>query len=108
MSATDKTTSEVRTDSLDGYLMIFAGLATIIVSATLLPRIPLVALLGFTVAAFLLSGVYMLQPRQAAMLLLFGRYKGTDRSSGLRWANPFLRKVKISLRAHNLNSPKIK
>jgi regulator of protease activity HflC (stomatin/prohibitin superfamily) len=50
----------------------------------------------------------MLQPNQAALLLLFGDYRGTDRSSGLRWANPFFRKIKISLRAHNLNSEKLK
>ena len=50
----------------------------------------------------------MLQPNQAALLLLFGDYRGTDRSSGLRWANPFYRKTKISLRAHNLNSEKLK
>jgi regulator of protease activity HflC (stomatin/prohibitin superfamily) len=40
----------------------------------------------------------------AVSLLLFGAYKGTDRSEGLRWANPFFKKQKISLRAHNLAS----
>jgi regulator of protease activity HflC (stomatin/prohibitin superfamily) len=50
----------------------------------------------------------MLQPKQAALLLLFGEYRGTDRADGLRWANPFYTKTKISLRARNLNSEKIK
>src|SRR5262249_27555211 len=35
-------------------------------------------------------------------------YSGTDRASGLRWANPFYRKLRVSLRARNLTSPKIK
>jgi regulator of protease activity HflC (stomatin/prohibitin superfamily) len=39
---------------------------------------------------------------------MFGSYHGTDRSNGLRWANPFYRKTKISLRAHNFTSEKIK
>lgn len=52
-------------------------------------------------AAFMAAGLYMLQPREAALLMLFGSYHGTDRSAGLRWNNPFLQKRKISLRAHN-------
>jgi regulator of protease activity HflC (stomatin/prohibitin superfamily) len=58
--------------------------------------------------AFVLSGLYMLQPNEAAILLLFGKYVGTDRADGLRWANPFYRKRKISLRARNLASEKLK
>ena len=50
----------------------------------------------------------MLQPNEAAILLLFGDYKGTDRADGLRWANPFYSKQKISLRAHNLASERLK
>ena len=50
----------------------------------------------------------MLQPREAAILTLFGEYRGTDRSEGLRWANPLYAKRRISLRARNLNSPTLK
>jgi regulator of protease activity HflC (stomatin/prohibitin superfamily) len=50
----------------------------------------------------------MLQPNQAAILLLFGSYRGTDRARGLRWANPFYSKTKISVRARNFNSEKLK
>ncbi|MGI9026268.1 MAG: SPFH domain-containing protein [Burkholderiaceae bacterium] len=39
---------------------------------------------------------------------MFGRYVGTDRHNGLRWANPFFRKTKLSLRAHNFVSDRIK
>jgi regulator of protease activity HflC (stomatin/prohibitin superfamily) len=58
--------------------------------------------------ALALAGLYMLQPNEAAILLLFGEYVGTDRSEGLRWNNPFYKKQKISLRAHNLNSERLK
>lgn len=60
------------------------------------------------VGVFILAGLYMLQPNMGAILMLFGRYAGTDRSEGLRWANPLLLKRKISLRARNLNTPTLK
>jgi regulator of protease activity HflC (stomatin/prohibitin superfamily) len=55
-----------------------------------------------------LVGLYTLQPNQAALLTLFGSYRGTDRHEGLRWANPFYVKSKLSVRAHNFNSEKLK
>jgi regulator of protease activity HflC (stomatin/prohibitin superfamily) len=57
---------------------------------------------------FILAGLYMLQPNEAAILTFFGRYAGTDRGEGLRWANPFLLKRKLSLRARNLIAPTLK
>lgn len=60
------------------------------------------------VGIFILVGLYMLQPNEAAILSFFGRYVGTDRNQGLRWANPFFVKRKISLRARNLNAPTLK
>jgi regulator of protease activity HflC (stomatin/prohibitin superfamily) len=72
--------------------------------------------LGQALLAFLLlalgpitwAGIYMLQPNEAALLTLFGHYAGTDRATGLRWANPLYRKRRISLRARNLNVPALK
>jgi regulator of protease activity HflC (stomatin/prohibitin superfamily) len=55
-----------------------------------------------------LAGLYMLQPSEAAILTLFGAYRGTDRSEGLRWANPFYSRRRISLRARNLNMTTLK
>jgi len=60
----------------------------------------------FAVIVFL--GLYVLQPNQCAVLTLFGAYVGTDRRDGLRWSNPFYRKSRISLRAHNFVSERIK
>ena len=56
----------------------------------------------------ILRGFIVLQPNQACVLLLFGRYIGTVKTEGFYWANPFYTKRKISLRLHNLNGEKIK
>lgn len=55
-----------------------------------------------------LAGLYTLQPNEAALMLLFGAYRGTSRVSGLRATNPFYTRRKISLRARNLNGHKLK
>ncbi|PKB14877.1 SPFH domain/Band 7 family protein [Novosphingobium kunmingense] len=56
----------------------------------------------------LASGFYMIQPNQAAAITLFGSYRGTDRTTGLRWVWPWMGKAKISVRANNLVSERIK
>lgn len=56
----------------------------------------------------IVCGFFTLQPNQAAVLLLFGRYVGTNREQGFRWANPFFSKEIVSLRARNLNMQSIK
>jgi regulator of protease activity HflC (stomatin/prohibitin superfamily) len=53
-------------------------------------------------------GFYMLQPNQAAAITLFGDYKGTDRTTGLRWVLPWMMRKKVSVRANNFISDKIK
>ena len=60
--------------------------------------------------AFILvmPGFYMLQPNQAVAITLFGAYRGTDRTTGLRWTWPWMAKKKVSVRANNFISEKIK
>ncbi|HWK83316.1 MAG TPA: SPFH domain-containing protein [Caldimonas sp.] len=96
-----------------GFIYIAVGLITLLGAIGLLAIRPMGPTIGVFVAAVLvafwcLGGLYMLQPNQAALLLLFGSYRGTDRERGLRWANPFYTKTKISVRAHNFNSEKLK
>jgi regulator of protease activity HflC (stomatin/prohibitin superfamily) len=55
-----------------------------------------------------MPGFYMLQPNQAAAITLFGEYRGTDRIAGLRWTWPWMAKKKVSVRANNFISEKIK
>jgi len=53
-------------------------------------------------------GFYMLQPNQATAITLFGDYRGTDRATGLRWTWPWMIKKKVSVRANNFISERIK
>ena len=57
---------------------------------------------------FLLVGFYALQPNEAAAITLFGNYKGTDRTPGLRWVLPWYARKKISLRVRNVTGEKLK
>jgi regulator of protease activity HflC (stomatin/prohibitin superfamily) len=68
----------------------------------------LLLVLTSIVFLFVLCGFYLLQPNQAAAILLFGDYRGTDRTNGLRWRLPWLSRTKISTRIHNITSDKIK
>ncbi len=67
----------------------------------------LVALLA-VVNFVLLCGLFMVQPNQATVLQLFGRYVGTVKTDGLKWSNPFYTKKRISLRVRNFESNKLK
>jgi regulator of protease activity HflC (stomatin/prohibitin superfamily) len=66
------------------------------------------AVIALFLALFVSAGFYMIQPNQGVALTLFGAYKGTDRNEGLRWVWPWMGKAKVSLRANNLISEKIK
>ncbi len=54
------------------------------------------------------AGLFIVNPNEARVLQFFGRYTGTVRDSGLRWANPFFLKSKISLRVRNFETGKLK
>jgi hypothetical protein len=62
----------------------------------------------FLFGVLVLAGVFTLQPNEAAILQLFGSYRGTTRAPGLRGTNPFYTRRKISLRARNLNGERLK
>ena len=110
----DRNASQERVgSSANGFVYVAVGVLLILGTASLLlgrPSLPTVGLfaLGMLGAVWCLAGLYMLQPNQAALLTLFGSYRGTDRSDGLRWANPFYVKKKVSVRARNFNSEKLK
>lgn len=61
-----------------------------------------------TLAGFGMSGLYMVEPNQSAVLNLFGKYVGTVKDGGLRWNSPFYAKKKLSLRVRNFESSKLK
>jgi len=60
------------------------------------------------VAMLSLTGLYTVQPNQAVVLSLFGKYVGTVKDNGLRWNNPFFSKKKVSQRVRNFESGKLK
>src|SRR4051812_32431762 len=88
------------------HLLMLAGGIVLIVS-----RLGALSVAGglllFTIFVTL-GGYFTLQPNEAAVLILFGSYKGTVRKSGFYWANPFTKRMKISLRARNLTGEKLK
>lgn len=65
-------------------------------------------LLGFAVGAFLLAGLFLVNPNEARVLQLFGAYRGSAREPGLRWANPFYTRRAVSLRVVSFESGKLK
>ena len=65
-----------------------------------------VAVVLFSV--LILSGLYSLQQNESAAITLFGNYKGTDKTPGLRWVVPWYSRKKISLRVHNVTSQTLK
>jgi regulator of protease activity HflC (stomatin/prohibitin superfamily) len=108
--------SERPASTYNGYVMLLVLIgavvacpigAGLVVEGALIPGFALLVL-GILAALLVASGFYLLQPNQAAALLLFGDYKGSDRNSGLRWRWPWLTRTKISTRVHNVTSERLK
>jgi len=64
--------------------------------------------LGLLASLVMLCGLYMVEPNQAAVVSLFGKYVGTVKDNGLRWNNIFFSKRKVSMRVRNFESGKLK
>ena len=110
------TMREISRTTIPGVPVLVLGLAAVIplafmtVSAAAGGDVVL-AVLGiaaFVVDMVCLPGLFTVQPNEARALMLFGRYVGTVRETGLRWANPFLTKRRVSLRVRNFESEKLK
>ncbi len=111
---------------LSGWLILLVTIALFAISVALLigfildavaadhaHRIPnfwllVGSLLVFGLGLFSCFGYFTLQPNEARVLILFGAYQGTVRESGWHWTNPLNTKLRVSLRARNLNSEKLK
>ena len=65
-------------------------------------------ILLFPVLIFLMFGLFVVNPNEGRVLQFFGRYVGTARDQGLRWANPFYTKRRISLRVRNFETERSK
>ncbi len=104
--------------TMNGFVVLLLGLALLVgggvvvasgISRGGLSWLPVVTgALIIIVGALFLAGLYTLQPNEAAILQLFGAYRGTSRTPGLRGTNPFYSRRKISLRARNLTGERLK
>jgi regulator of protease activity HflC (stomatin/prohibitin superfamily) len=110
-------TSERPASTTSGYVMLVVLLIAILADIWAISTLPegpggtlnVVTLIVSTVVFILvMPGFYMLQPNQAVAITLFGEYRGTDRTTGLRWTWPWMGKKKLSVRANNFISEKIK
>ena len=63
---------------------------------------------GLVLAVLVLCGFFMIQPNMSAVITLFGAYRGTERSEGLRWIWPWMGRKKIAVRQHNIHSERVK
>ena len=104
--------------TINGFIALFVALALLVAGGLLIASAitvnglrwtPFVA--GIVVVALgvlVLAGLYTLQPNEAAILQLFGAYRGTSRVPGLRATIPFYTRRKLSARARNLNGDRLK
>ncbi len=101
---------------LSAYIMLVICLF-ILVFAILIPAFnvfgskPISVISGLVVGfifIFLCAGFFIINPNESKVLILFGEYKGTVKDYGFFWANPFMVKKNVSLRARNLNGSTLK
>ena len=114
MTTTEKTTKseEIEVTVGSGWTMLAVVIAMILLGIAMIASMSPLVILGvltLVTVAILANGFFTLQPNEARVLVLFGAYRGTARTSGFHWANPFYSKGQgISLRVRNLNSETLK
>lgn len=102
-------TQEKITSPSNGYLMLFFIFILFVgsIAAFIMLKSPWMLLL-IIFSIFLAAGLILVNPNESRVLLLFGEYKGTVKKNGLFWVNPLYTKKKISLRARNFDSERLK
>ena len=105
---TNKNSLEKVNSAISGYLMllIFFALIAVIVYGVSLKK-PL-ALVLIPILLLILPGFFLVNPNSSRVLVLFGKYVGTVKENGFFWTNPFYTKQKISLRARNFETERVK
>ena len=107
---------EIRREVGSGYIALAALIiATIAVSLWLIRAIAAERPIGIVASAlvlivvvFLYAGFFIVNPNEARVLQLFGKYVGSVKTPGLRYANPFYTKQKVSVRIRNFETGKLK
>lgn len=100
---------EKKLTSVSGYIFVIGALVCfgIAALAAAYNGVLLAILLAFA-GSFILKGIVIIYPKEGMTATFFGDYVGTIKETGLRWVNPLYNKVKISLRARNLNGQTLK
>ena len=91
----------------NGYVALILFLVTAI-SAGYLSENVILCIFLVLISLLILKSLIIVGPNSSKMLLLFGEYKGSLKENGLFWVNPFYSRIKLSLRARNFESEKIK
>jgi regulator of protease activity HflC (stomatin/prohibitin superfamily) len=115
---------EIRRTALNGWFMLVVNLCLVAGGLTLFVKgidaantrnefsVLIAGILFAILGVLFLTGHFSLQPNEARVLILLGKYHGSVRDSGFLWANPFYSRTrcgaKISLRARNFNTEKLK
>ena len=102
-------TQEKITSPSNGYLMLFFIFILFVgsIAAFIMLKSPWMLLL-IIFSIFLAAGLILVNPNESRVLLLFGEYQGTVKKNGFFWVNPIYTKKKISLRARNFDSERLK
>ncbi|GGG57457.1 hypothetical protein GCM10011414_29110 [Croceivirga lutea] len=102
-------TNEKIVSPLNGYFMLFCFLLLFFGGIFLLINTgSLWFIVAIVIALIIATGLVLVNPNSSRVLLLFGKYVGTIKSNGLYWVNPLYSKRKISLRASNFDSERLK
>lgn len=107
---------EIKRTVMSGYLMIQMLIAVHLALAFLMVRaihaqslaLIITAIVATIIVLICWAGLFMVHPNEAKVLQLFGKYVGTARDPGLKWANPFYAKATVSTRIRNFESNQLK
>ena len=101
--------NEINFKATSGYVMLLVLFVLIAITVTGLVILESVWFLTlFPLIILTIRGFFIVNPNSSKVLVLFGAYKGTVRENGFFWANPFFTRQRISLRARNFDSERVK
>ena len=101
--------NEKSVKATSGYIMLLVlfVLIAVMIGGLVVTSNPAFLLL-FLLVILAIRGFFIVNPNGSKVLVLFGAYKGTVRENGFFWANPFYSRQRISLRARNFDSERVK
>jgi len=105
---TNKNSEERINKAISGYLMLVILLAMLGLAVYGISQKSLLGVVLIPIILVFLLGFFLVNPNSSRVLVLFGKYVGTVKNNGFFWTNPFYTKQKISLRARNFETERVK